>query len=124
MQQRRNTLFDTYQTRGVGRQLIPYEDHITAHTLTGNQQSYDSVNTNRNQIALYNDFKLEVLSQTYPSQLQDIIADTPIVRGCLEAYKSTCSTAPQLGRWHTRGSRFGEASHQFKGLQDCARPGI
>lgn len=93
---RKSTLFDRYSTRGVGRQLIPYEDHVTAHNLLGNQQTYDSVDTNVNQIALYNDFKMEVLAATYPSKLQDIISDTPVVRACLETYKSTCSTAPQL----------------------------
>ena len=87
------TLFDV---RGIGEQLIPYEEHYGIHRVLGNKQTYASVDQNRNQIELYSDFKIDVLKSQTPAALQDIIADTPIVRSCLTKYVATCSTTPQL----------------------------
>ena len=81
--------------RQVGTQLIPYEDNIGGGArIFGNRQTYDSSGTNKNQIALYDNFKLAILKSKSASQIQDIIADTPIVRACMEKYTNTCSTAP------------------------------
>ena len=94
MQQGRDkTLFT--KTRQVGSQLIPYEDNVGGgRRIFGNRQDYDSSGTNQNQIALYDNFKLSLLKAKTATQIQNIIADTPIVRACLEKYTSTCSTAP------------------------------
>lgn len=89
------TLFT--KTRQVGTQLIPYEDNVGGgRRIFGNRQTYDSSGTNQNQIALYDNFKLSILKAKSATQIQDIIADTPVVRACMEKYTNTCSTAPKI----------------------------
>jgi len=112
-----------FETRGVGEQLIPYEELHGALRFYGNQQTYDTVDTNENQIALYDKFKMDVLKAKTATQLQDIIAETPIVRACMAKYTATCSTTPQL----EGGTRTGRAladrllqSEKFKIATDQA----
>ena len=123
MRTKPNTGLSLFNTRGVGEQLIPYEEYFGASRLYGNKQTYNTVDANKNQIALYNNFKMEVLAAETPETLQDIIADTPIVSACMAHYTDTCSTVPQL----EGGTRAGRAlaarlieSEKFKIATDQA----
>ena len=90
---RPESLFDV---RDAGVQRIPYEHNYGVGRVFANMETYDSALADQNPIKLYDDFKLSILKSQLPAQIQNIIADTPIVRACMEKYVQTCSTTPQL----------------------------
>ena len=116
----RKSLFDK---RGVNTQRIPYEENYGIARILRSRETYDSALTNQNQIELYDNFKMSMLKAQTASTVQNIIADTPIVRACMEKYVQTCSTKAFV----SGGTRVGRemvdrliGSTKFKETQDQA----
>lgn len=83
--------------RAKGEQLIPLSDDYIGVSRRGldtffNRQSYDGSQQSGNQLKLYDNFKMSVLSDKVDSELQDIIAKNGTVAAAMDAYVSTTST--------------------------------
>lgn len=80
-------------TRGVGTQVVPYQDH-TAFVGNGFLAPSSRYGMNHaNQINLYSQFQLDVLAKLGPERTQDLMkASSPVVKGAINAYVSRCST--------------------------------